>query len=73
MECDSADALIEYVLKGLGVAWLPWSMAVGAVKARQLVAVGDKRLEIAFEVRICRAKRRLSSLAESIWNSLEPR
>lgn len=70
VECDSADALIEYVIKGLGVAWLPWSMAVGAVKAGQLVAVGDKRLEIAFEVRICRAKRRLSSLAESIWNSL---
>ena len=73
VECDSADALIEYVIKGLGVAWLPWSMAVGAVEAGQLVAVGDKRLEIAFEVRICRAKRRLSSLAESIWKSLEPR
>ncbi len=72
VECDSADALIEYALKGLGVAWLPWSMAVGAVKAGQLVAVGDKRLEIAFEVRICRAKRPLSPLAESIWNSLEP-
>lgn len=73
VECDSADALIEYVLKGLGVAWLPWSMAVGAVRTGQLVAVGDKRLEIAFEVRICRAKRKLSSLAESIWSSLLPR
>lgn len=73
VECDSADALIEYVLKGLGVAWLPWSMAVSAVKAGLLVPVGDKRLEIAFEVRICRAKRKLSSLAESIWSSLLPR
>ena len=48
-------------------------MAVGAVRAGQLVAVGYKRLEIAFEVRICRAKRRLSNLAESIWTSLELR
>ena len=63
---------MEYALKGIGVAWLPWSMAVGAVKAGQLVAVGDKRLEIAFEVRIYRAKRRLSLLAEDIWHSFEP-
>ena len=72
VECDSADALMEYALKGIGVAWLPWSLAVGAVKAGQLVAVGDKRLEIAFEVRIYRAKRRLSLLAEDIWHSFEP-
>jgi len=26
VECDSADAHFEYVQKGLGVAWLPWSM-----------------------------------------------
>jgi DNA-binding transcriptional LysR family regulator len=73
VECDSADALIEYALKGLGVAWLPWSMAAGAVKAGQLVAVGDQRLEIRFEVRIYRPKRRLSPLAESLWQTLELR
>lgn len=71
VECDSADALIEYALKGLGVAWLPWSMAAGAVKAGQLVPVGDKRLEIAIDVRIYRPKRRLSPLAENIWRRLE--
>ena len=73
VECDSADALIEYVLKGIGVAWLPWSMAAGAVQAGLLAPVGDKWLQIAFEVRIYRAKRHLGTLAESIWNSLEPR
>lgn len=71
VECDSADALIEYALKGLGVAWLPWSMAAGAVKAGQLVSVGDKRLQIGFDVRMYRAKRRLSPLAEQVWNRLE--
>lgn len=71
VECDSADALMEYTLKGLGVAWLPWSMAASGVKAGQLAPVGDKRLEIGFEVRICRAKRRLSPLAENIWRTLE--
>ncbi len=71
VECDSADALFEYALKGLGVAWLPWAMVAGAVKAGQLVSVGDKRLEIRFEARIYRPKRRLSPLAEKIWRRLE--
>jgi DNA-binding transcriptional LysR family regulator len=71
VECDSADALIEYALKGLGVAWVPWSMAAGAIKAGQLAPVGDKRLEIAIDVRIYRAKRRLSPLAESLWQRFE--
>jgi DNA-binding transcriptional LysR family regulator len=71
VECDSADALIEYALKGLGVAWVPWSMAAGAVKAGQLSTLGDKRLEIRFEARIYRPKRRLSLLAENLWRRLE--
>ncbi|MDI1273791.1 LysR family transcriptional regulator [Polaromonas sp.] len=71
VECDSADALFEYALRGLGVAWLPWSMAAGAVKAGQLACVGDKRLEIRFEARIYRPKRRLAPLAETIWRRLE--
>lgn len=73
VECDSADALHEYAVKGMGVAWLPWSMVASAVKAGRLVTVGDKRLEIGFEVRIHRAKRRLSPLAESIWRVFEGR
>lgn len=72
VECDSADALLEYALKGLGVAWLPWSLAVGACKARQLAPVGGKALEIGFEVRMVRAKRRLSPAAESFWQAVDP-
>jgi LysR family transcriptional regulator, hypochlorite-specific transcription factor HypT len=72
IECDSADALLEYALKGLGVAWLPWSLAAGACKAGQLAPVGSKVLEIAFEVRMVRAKRRLSTAAESFWQTVDP-
>lgn len=72
IECDSADALLEYALKGLGVAWLPWSLAAGACKARQLAPVGSKALEIGFEVRMVRAKRRLSPAAESFWQTVDP-
>lgn len=72
IECDSADALLEYALKGLGVAWLPWSLAAGACKARQLAPVGSKALEIGFEVRMVRAKRRLSPAAEAFWQTVDP-
>jgi DNA-binding transcriptional LysR family regulator len=72
IECDSADALLEYALKGLGVAWLPWSLAAGACKARQLAPVGSKALEIGFEIRMVRAKRKLSAAAESFWQTVDP-
>ncbi|MEP6722161.1 MAG: LysR family transcriptional regulator [Variovorax sp.] len=72
VECDSADALLEYALKGLGVAWLPWSLAAGACKARQLAPVGSKALEVGFEVRMVRTKRRLSPLAEALWLTVDP-
>jgi DNA-binding transcriptional LysR family regulator len=72
IECDSADALLEYALKGLGVAWLPWSLAAGACKARQLAPLGGKALEIGFEIRMVRAKRRLSPAAEAFWQTVDP-
>lgn len=73
IECDSADALYEYVLRGLGVAWLPWSMVQADCKAGRLIAVGGRRLEIRFEVRLYRPKRRLSELAEAVWHAMTPR
>jgi DNA-binding transcriptional LysR family regulator len=73
IESDSADAVYEYALKGLGVAWLPWSMVSGACKAGQLVVLGDAHLEVRFEVRAYRAKHRLNALAERLWQQMEQR
>lgn len=73
IECDSADALLEYALKGLGVAWLPVSLAAGALQEGRLCRVGDPRLGVRFEVRLYRAKRRLSALAEQVWQETETR
>ena len=73
VECDSADALLEYSLQGSGIAWLPWSLVATACKAGQLALLGDTRLTIAFEVRLYRAKKRLSELAEAMWKTAKPR
>lgn len=67
VECDSADALFEYALKGLGVCWLPWSLVNQACAKGQLVQLWDKPMEIPFEVRLIRLRRRMRPLAESLW------
>lgn len=73
VECDSADAHYEYVQKGLGVAWLPWSMVHLDCQAQRLARAGDARLEVRFDVRLYRPKRRLGPLAEALWKALAPR
>lgn len=73
IECDSADALYEYVLRGLGVAWLPWSMVQADCKAGRLVPTGGRRMEVRFEVRLYRPKRRLGPLAEDVWRAVATR
>lgn len=73
VECDSADAHYEYVQKGLGVAWLPWSMVFADCKAQRLALAGDARMEVRFDVRLYRPKRRLGPLAEALWKVLAQR
>ncbi|WP_422844528.1 LysR family transcriptional regulator [Acidovorax sp. M2(2025)] len=73
VECDSADAHYEYVQKGLGVAWLPWSMVHADCRAQRLAPAGDARMEVRFDVRLYRPKRRLGPLAEALWTALAPR
>jgi DNA-binding transcriptional LysR family regulator len=69
IECDSADALAEYVLKGLGIAWLPWSMVQADYQAGRMALAGDPTTAVGFEVRLYRPKRRLHALAEAVWRS----
>jgi LysR family transcriptional regulator, hypochlorite-specific transcription factor HypT len=73
VECDSADAHYEYVQKGLGVAWLPWSMVHADCQAKRLAPAGDARMEVRFDVRLYRPKRRLGPVAEALWKALAQR
>lgn len=70
IDCDSADANYEYVLKGLGVAWMPWSMVQRDCQAGLLALAGDGSLDVHFDVRLYRPKRRLSSAAEQFWSDI---
>ncbi|MBO9355796.1 LysR family transcriptional regulator [Bordetella petrii] len=73
MRIDSLDAAHGIVLKGLGVAWLPWSMVMGDCRRGSLVALGGRSEEIAFEVRLYRSRARLADLAEAAWEATASR
>jgi DNA-binding transcriptional LysR family regulator len=70
VECDSADAQFEYVARGIGVAWIPWSLAHPECKAKRFAQAGERRLEIKLELRLYRPKRTLSPKAEAMWRAL---
>ncbi len=67
IDCDSADANYEYVLKGLGVAWMPWFMVRGDCQAGRLAVAGDNSLDVHFDIRLYRPKRHLGVAAEQFW------
>jgi DNA-binding transcriptional LysR family regulator len=73
LECDSADALLEYAIKGMGVCWLPWSLAGSACRQGLLETCWDRSMEIPFEVRLVRLRRRLPNTAEAVWQATPAR
>lgn len=69
--CDSADAMLELTLKGVGMAWLPHSLVVQPLRQGLLKALGGKAEPIHFEVRIYRHQAPQSSLVEAIWSATD--
>lgn len=65
--CDSADAVLELAIKGLGMAWLPQSLASAAVRSGLLKVLGGRGEQIHFEVRLYRYRARQSDLVEVAW------
>jgi LysR family transcriptional regulator, hypochlorite-specific transcription factor HypT len=64
---DSADAIAAFVERGLGFAWLPWSLVAPACRRGTLVAIGGRAEQIPFDVRLYRPKARLAEGLEAVW------
>jgi DNA-binding transcriptional LysR family regulator len=73
LRSDSLDAAHGAVAKGLGVAWLPWSMVAADCRRGALAALGGRSEEISFEVRLYRSRARLADLAEAAWEATASR
>ncbi|WP_027017033.1 LysR substrate-binding domain-containing protein [Comamonas composti] len=70
MDSDSADANYEYVRKGLGLGWMPWSMVRADCLSGELAPAADASLEVHFDVRLYRPKRHLGQAAEQFWRDI---
>lgn len=71
LRCDSADAVYEFVKKGLGVAWLPWSMVAADCQRRNMMVLGGRSDEVPFEVRLYRPRARQADVVEAVWAATE--
>ena len=69
--CDSADAILELALKGVGMAWLPHSLVAQPIRAGLLKPLGGKADQIHFEVRIYRHRSRQPALIEAVWDATD--
>lgn len=67
IECDSADAMHEFVLQGLGVAWLPWGLVANDCRRKLLVPLGTAEERVLFDVRLYRRRGRLPAGGEAAW------
>lgn len=67
--CDSADAMLELAIKGMGVAWLPASLTGAAVRRGVLKVLGSRADQCHFEVRLYRPRARQSPLVEAVWTA----
>jgi LysR family transcriptional regulator, hypochlorite-specific transcription factor HypT len=65
--CDSADAMLELALKGLGLAWLPWSLAGAACRQGLLTRVQGRGEDLAFDVRLYRPRAKQAPGVEALW------
>jgi DNA-binding transcriptional LysR family regulator len=67
--CDSADAMLELALKGVGLAWLPQSLVASGVRQGLLKPLGGKADQIHFEVRLYRPRAQRNALVEAVWSA----
>lgn len=67
---DFAEALLEPVRQGVGIAWLPQRLVIDALAGKQLVHAGGPGDEIPLEVRCFRSRRQSKLLLDQLWRCL---
>jgi DNA-binding transcriptional LysR family regulator len=72
-ENSMAGALRIRVREGIGVAWLPKSLVAPDLDAGLLGPAGDKRWNVALEIKLLRRRLHTNPLTSKIWAFLERR
>lgn len=70
LTADFAEALLEHVHRGLGVAWLPRRLIAADLAQGRLVHAGGTADEVPLEIRLYKRQARNKPLTESCWRVL---
>ena len=70
LTADFAEALLEHVHHGLGLAWLPRRLIAADLAAGRLLHAGSRADEIALEIRLYRRLSRNKPLTDNCWRLL---
>lgn len=69
-ETGLALAALHYALEGIGIAWLPRSIAIRDIEQGRLLDISDKLPDKELKVKIVRLRKDMSALAEQAWNQI---
>lgn len=69
-ETGLALAALHYALEGIGIGWLPRSIALRDIEQGRLLDISDKLPHKELQVRIVRLRKDMSELAEQAWNQI---
>lgn len=66
-EADTYDTILEMVKKGIGVAWLPYSVIRNDVSANKIRVIGSPELQIQTDILLFKHSDMLHPFLERIW------
>jgi LysR family transcriptional regulator, hypochlorite-specific transcription factor HypT len=69
-ETGLASAALHYILEGIGIGWLPYSIAEPELKSGKLLDLSENLPGCDLEIKIVRLQKTLSDRAEEVWDTI---
>lgn len=66
-EADTYDTLLEMVKKGVGIAWLPYSVVKKDLQNQNIKIIGEKRFQFQTDILLYKHKEMQNPYLERIW------
>lgn len=66
-EADTYDTILEMVKKGVGIAWLPYSVIKKDIQSQKVKIIGEKRFQFQTDILLYKHKDMLHPYLERIW------
>ena len=71
IEIDSPEAALDLCIAGMGIAWLPMSLARRAIEQGWVAAAATQEAALQFEIRAYRLRNPLPEMLERFWQLMQ--